>query len=51
MRVELAAEPDGVSVGTPSGVALVVAGVRRIGPAGHFDAATLRRGLGLLESQ
>jgi len=50
VRVELAPEPDPVSVGAPCGVTLVVAGGRRIELARNFDAATLRQLLGLLES-
>jgi len=50
VRVELASEPDAVSVGAPSGVTLVVGGGRRIELARNFDAATLRQLLGLLES-
>ena len=51
IRVELASEPDPVSVGVPSGVALVVAGGRRIELARHFDAGTLHQLLRLLESR
>ncbi len=50
VRVELAPEPEAVSVGAPSGVTLVVAGGRRIGLARNFDAATLRQLLRVLES-
>jgi len=51
VRVELASEPEAVSVGAPSGVTLVVAGGRRIELARNFDAATLHQLLYVLESQ
>jgi hypothetical protein len=51
VRVELAPQPDPLPVAAPSGVALVVAGGRRIELARNFDAATLRQLLRLLESR